>query len=106
MVALPFTFLKYLKAKEELWKFKYFTLQKYNPEKKNPLKEIKIFQDIITLELWFVQVIDLFVILPNPNHGVLTHLSTSKVLRARERAPNLCLSAVSTEAKISSFKKS
>jgi hypothetical protein len=25
---------KYLKAKEELWKFKYFTLQKYNPSKK------------------------------------------------------------------------
>jgi len=37
-VALPpFTLKKkYLKAKEELWKFKYgnFTLQKYNPSKK------------------------------------------------------------------------
>jgi hypothetical protein len=38
---------KYLKAKEELWKSKYFTMQK----KKKPLKETKILQDIITLEL-------------------------------------------------------
>jgi hypothetical protein len=30
---------KHLKAKEELWKFKYFTMQKYNLQK-NPLKEI------------------------------------------------------------------
>ncbi len=27
-VALPFTFKKYLKAKEELWKLKYFTIAK------------------------------------------------------------------------------
>jgi len=26
---------KHLKAKEELWKFKYFTLQKYNLQKKS-----------------------------------------------------------------------
>jgi hypothetical protein len=39
---------KYLKAKEELWKFKYVTMQKYNLEK-NPLKETKLLQDIITL---------------------------------------------------------
>ncbi len=40
---------KYLtKAKEELWKFKYFTMQKYNLQK-NPPKETKIHQDIITL---------------------------------------------------------
>jgi hypothetical protein len=39
---------KYLKGKQELWKFKYFTMQKYNV-KKNPLKETKIVQDIITL---------------------------------------------------------
>jgi hypothetical protein len=26
---------KYLKAKEELWKFKYFTMQKYNLKKKS-----------------------------------------------------------------------
>jgi hypothetical protein len=46
-VALPFTFFKkYLKAKEELWKLKYFSMQKYNL-KKNPLKETKILQDII-----------------------------------------------------------
>jgi hypothetical protein len=37
-VALP---KKYLKAKEELWKLKYFTMQKYN-HKKDPLKETKI----------------------------------------------------------------
>jgi hypothetical protein len=28
-LALPFTLKKYLKAKEELWKLKYFTMQKY-----------------------------------------------------------------------------
>jgi len=40
---------KYLKkAKEELWKFKYFTMQKYNLQK-SPLKEIKTLPDIITL---------------------------------------------------------
>jgi len=39
---------KYLKAKEELWKLKYFTIQKYNLQK-NPLKETTILQDIITL---------------------------------------------------------
>jgi hypothetical protein len=32
IVALPFT-LKYLKAKEELWKLKYFIMQKYNFQK-------------------------------------------------------------------------
>jgi hypothetical protein len=49
-VALPFTLKKYLKAEENLWKFKYFTMQKYNLQK-NPLQETKILQDIITLEL-------------------------------------------------------
>jgi hypothetical protein len=39
---------KYLKAKEELWKLKYFTMQKYNLQK-NPVKETKILQHIITL---------------------------------------------------------
>jgi len=39
---------KYLKAKEELWKLKYFTMQKYNLQK-GPLQETKILQDIITL---------------------------------------------------------
>jgi hypothetical protein len=34
--ALPFYIKKYLKkAKEELWKFKYFTMQKYNLPKKS-----------------------------------------------------------------------
>jgi hypothetical protein len=39
---------KYLKAKEELWKLKYFTMQKIIIIK-NPLKETKILQNIITL---------------------------------------------------------
>jgi hypothetical protein len=40
---------KYLKAKEEeLGKFNYFTMQKYNLQK-IPLQETKILQDIITL---------------------------------------------------------
>jgi hypothetical protein len=39
---------KYLKVKEELWKLKYITALKYNLSK-NPLKETKILQDIITL---------------------------------------------------------
>jgi hypothetical protein len=39
---------KHLKAKEELWKLKYFTMQIYNLSK-NPLKETKILQDIVTL---------------------------------------------------------
>jgi hypothetical protein len=29
-VALPFTLKQYLKAKEELWKLKNFTMQKHN----------------------------------------------------------------------------
>ncbi len=32
-VALQFYIKKYLKAKEELWKLKYFTMQKYNLQK-------------------------------------------------------------------------
>jgi hypothetical protein len=39
---------KYFMAKEELWKFKYFNMQKYNLQN-NPLKETKILQDIMTL---------------------------------------------------------
>jgi hypothetical protein len=40
---------KYLKAKEELWKLKYFTMHTniIFKKKKNPLKETKILQDII-----------------------------------------------------------
>jgi hypothetical protein len=45
---LPFYIKKYLKAKQELWKHKCFTMQKYNLQH-NPLKETKILQDIITL---------------------------------------------------------
>jgi hypothetical protein len=47
IVAFPFTLEKYFKAKE-LWKFKYFTMQKNNLQK-NLQKEIKILLDIITL---------------------------------------------------------
>jgi hypothetical protein len=32
---------EYLKANEELWKLNYFTMQKFNLSKKNPLKETK-----------------------------------------------------------------
>jgi hypothetical protein len=32
-LALPFALKKYLKAKEESWKLKYFTMQKYNLQK-------------------------------------------------------------------------
>jgi hypothetical protein len=32
-VALPFTSKMYLKAKEEIWKLTYFTMQKYNLQK-------------------------------------------------------------------------
>jgi hypothetical protein len=39
---------KYLRAKEELWKLKYFHHAKIEFSK-NPLKETKILQDIITL---------------------------------------------------------
>jgi hypothetical protein len=50
-VALPsYIKKKYLKAKEELWKLKYFTIQKYNLQK-NPLKETEILQDNITIQL-------------------------------------------------------
>jgi hypothetical protein len=45
---LAFYIKKYLKAKEELRKLKYFTLQKYNLQK-NCVKETEILQDIITL---------------------------------------------------------
>jgi hypothetical protein len=38
----------YLKAKKELQKLNYFTMQKYNLQK-NPLKETKILQDMRTL---------------------------------------------------------
>jgi hypothetical protein len=44
-MALPFTLKSILRQKEELWKFKYFTMQKSNIQK-NPLKETKILQDI------------------------------------------------------------
>jgi hypothetical protein len=38
-MTLSFTLKSIFKAKEELWKLKYFTMQKYNLQKKNPLKE-------------------------------------------------------------------
>jgi hypothetical protein len=43
-VAFAFAIIKYLKAKEELWKLKYFTMQKYNLQKilKKKPKSFKI----------------------------------------------------------------
>jgi hypothetical protein len=38
----------HITKKEELWKFKYFTMRKYNLQN-NPVKETKILQDIIVL---------------------------------------------------------
>jgi hypothetical protein len=46
-VALPFTLKSILKAKEELWKLKYFTMQKYNQVKKSSQRN-QILQDILT----------------------------------------------------------
>jgi hypothetical protein len=40
---------KYVKAEEELWKLKFFTMQKNTLPSKNPPKETKILQDTITL---------------------------------------------------------
>jgi hypothetical protein len=48
-LALPSTLQSILRQKEELWKLKiYFTMQKYNLQKKL-LKATKILQDIISL---------------------------------------------------------
>jgi hypothetical protein len=46
-LALPFTLKSMLRPKEELWKLKYFTMQKIPNLQKNPLKETQILQDII-----------------------------------------------------------
>jgi hypothetical protein len=48
--ALPFTLKSILRQKKELelWKLKYFTIQKYNLQKMLQ-KQTKILQDIITL---------------------------------------------------------
>jgi hypothetical protein len=50
-VAIAIYIIKmYLKAREELWKLKLFHHSKNLPNlQNNPLKEIKILQDIITL---------------------------------------------------------
>jgi len=50
-VALPFALKKYLKAKEELWKLKYFTMQKYNlPQKSSKTNQnpSRYYNSIIT----------------------------------------------------------
>jgi hypothetical protein len=47
-MALPFTLESVLRQKEQLWKFKYFIMQKHNFQK-HPPKEKKILQHIITL---------------------------------------------------------
>jgi hypothetical protein len=50
-VALPFTLKKYIKAKEEeLWKLKYFTMQKYyNLSKKSSKRKPKSFKILLLL---------------------------------------------------------
>jgi len=47
-VAFAIYIKAFIKAEEELWKLKQFTMQKYNLQK-NPLEETKILQDIIML---------------------------------------------------------
>ncbi len=49
-MALPFTLKKYLKEKEELWKLKYFTTQKYNLQ--NMLLKKKQPKSLNILELY------------------------------------------------------
>ncbi len=51
---LAISIKKYLNAKEELWKFKYFTMQKYNLQK-HPLKETQIPQDMRCLWTWTIE---------------------------------------------------
>jgi len=46
-MALPFTSKTYLKAKEELWKFKYFNTLKYNLQEKS-LKNLSRYHNSIT----------------------------------------------------------
>jgi len=48
-MAFAIYFLKYLKAKEKLWKLEYFTMQNNKISKKSSKKETKILQEIITL---------------------------------------------------------
>jgi hypothetical protein len=38
---------KYLNSKEELWKLKYFTMQKYNLQKKSSEKKPKSFKILV-----------------------------------------------------------
>jgi hypothetical protein len=47
-VTLPPTLKSILRQTKELWKLKYFSMQKYKVLK-NPLKETKVLQDIKTL---------------------------------------------------------
>jgi hypothetical protein len=50
-VALAIYIKKYLSAKEELWKFQYFTMQKYNIKKKSSKRNQNPSSYSITLEL-------------------------------------------------------
>jgi hypothetical protein len=45
-MALPFTFKSITRQKKELWKLKYFTMQKYNLQKKSSKRKTKILQNI------------------------------------------------------------
>jgi hypothetical protein len=49
IVALGIYMKEDLKAKEELWKLKYFTMKKKKNLQKKPLRETEILQDIRTL---------------------------------------------------------
>jgi hypothetical protein len=48
-VALPFTFESISRPKKELWKLKYFTMQKYNLQKILRKKKPKSFKIILKL---------------------------------------------------------
>jgi hypothetical protein len=50
-VALPFTLKSILRQKEELWKLKYFTMQKYNLQKKSSKRNQKSFKILLIITL-------------------------------------------------------
>ncbi len=48
-IAIQFGTGSFQPYNQELWKLKYFSMQKYNLQKYNPLRETLILQDITTL---------------------------------------------------------
>jgi hypothetical protein len=83
-VDLPFTSKSILRQKEEeLWKLKYFTMQKYQVFKINPLKETKILQDIYYNSLTNLK------FQPNLFKGSLWHvLQLGKIHAKKPEKPN------------------